>query len=159
MGVASGDGRREQRRENGKADGETVGQETWGTMKRAISETRVLEIAGKRIEGVLSRWRISSNLRGLLKRKQELFAFYAMQSLAGQGSSLQGRLSLVMETSYMQTPRVQGSMQWCRRLAEAHCRSCPREGEIECLLLPSSLRESIALFCFKSSSWHVLDTE
>lgn len=78
-------------------------------------------MVGKRNEGDLSRWRISSNFRGLLKRKQELSSSHATQSSAGQGSSLQGRLSLVMEMSHMQILRVQDSMQWVQEAGRSPC--------------------------------------
>lgn len=48
IGEASGDGRSEQRMENGKASGERVGQETQGTMKMAISESKGIENGWKK---------------------------------------------------------------------------------------------------------------
>lgn len=45
-------------------------------------------MVGKRNEGGFKQVEDISNLRGLLKRNQKLSAFYAVQSSAGQGSSL-----------------------------------------------------------------------
>lgn len=91
--------------------------------KWQLVRARVLEMVGKRNEGGFKQLEDISNLRSLLKRNQELSAFYAMQSSAGQGSPLQGRFSLVMGMSRVHTLRVQDSVRGCRRLAEAHCRS------------------------------------
>lgn len=127
----------------------------WGKMGRNLGniwkwqEVRatVLEVVGKRNEGGIKAGRSTpSYLRGLLKRTQELFTFWAMHSW--EGFSRQGKYSLVMEVTCTQTLREQGNVRRVQMSGKGQLQGHRREAEIQCFLFPSSLMEIIVLFCF-----------